>query len=102
MAEKKEKIEISIAKSGEKSTDGVNAVKVRKTWNSSVVTIPTKVKEALDINDGEEVEYVKVENDNDESMVVMRRSEENIDQNTDDVESLMKPSNNFQNPLMNQ
>ena len=73
MSEKKSRYNIQIAKSDKKASAAVDSFKVRKRGNSSIVTGPNVVKETLGISDGEEIQYVTVKDENDESMVVMRR-----------------------------
>lgn len=73
MSEKKSRYNIQIAKSDKKASAAVDSFKVRKSGNSSIVTVPNVVKETLGISDGEEIQYVTVKDENDESMVVMKR-----------------------------
>ena len=73
MSEKESRYNIEIAKSDKKASIAVDSFKVRKSGNSSIVTVPNVVKETLGISDGEEIQYVTVKDEKDESMVVMRR-----------------------------
>lgn len=75
MAEKENKYNVSIAQSNKKSSQVVNTFKVRKSGNSSIITIPDAVKEALDVGDGDQVQYVTVEDENNKSMVVIQKIE---------------------------
>lgn len=53
MSEKEERYKIEIAQSDKKSSTVVNSFKVRKSGNSSIVTVPNVIKETLRIKDGE-------------------------------------------------
>lgn len=73
MSEKESKYSIEVAKSDKKASTAVDSFKVRKSGNSSIVTVPTVVKETLGVADGEEIQYVTVKDENDESVVVMKK-----------------------------
>lgn len=76
MSEKNKKYAIEIAKSDKKASTAVNSFKVRKSGNSSIVTVPNVVKETLGVTDGDEIQYVTVKDQNDESMVVVKKVKE--------------------------
>lgn len=86
MSEKDSKYNIEIAKSDKKSSTTVDSFKVRKSGNSSIVTVPNEVKETLGITDGEEVQYITVKDENEESMVVMKKmtKEKNVENDIDE------------------
>lgn len=83
MSEKENKYNVEIAKSDKKASRAVDSFKVRKSGNSSIVTVPNVVKETLGIIDGEEIQYVTVKDENDESMVVMKKLNEKANEEND-------------------
>lgn len=89
MSEKEERYKIEIAQSDKKSSTVVNSFKVRKSGNSSIVTVPNVVKETLGIKDGEEIQYITVKNENDESMIMMKKLD-NGKEKDDDIDEEVK------------
>lgn len=83
MSEKENKYNVEIVKSDKKASRAVDSFKVRKSGNSSIVTVPNVVKETLGIVDGEEIQYVTVKDENDESMVVMKKLNEKANEEND-------------------
>jgi antitoxin component of MazEF toxin-antitoxin module len=75
MTKKSSKYDISIAHSNKKASSVVDSFKVRKSGNSSIVTVPDSVKEALHVEDGDQIQYVTVKDENDESVVVVKKIE---------------------------
>lgn len=73
MAEKESKYDVSIAQSNKKSSSVVDTFKVRKSGNSSIVTVPDSVKDALHVEDGDKIQYITVKDENDESVVVVKK-----------------------------
>ena len=73
MSETEKKYAINIAESDKKSSTVVDSFKVRKSGNSSIVTVPNIVKETLNVTDGEKIQYITVKDENDESMVVIKK-----------------------------
>ena len=73
MSEQKRKYDINIAQSDKKASSVVDSFKVRKSGNSSIVTVPNVVKETLGVTDGEEIQYITIKDENDESVVVMKK-----------------------------
>ncbi len=87
VSEKENKYNIEIAKSDKKASTAVNSFKIRKSGNSSIVTVPNAVKETLRITDGDEVQYVTIKDEKDESKVVMKKmTNEKNEQNDIDEE----------------
>lgn len=95
MSELNEKYKVSIAKSNKKAKNIVDAFKIRKNGNSSIVTIPEEVKEELNIKDGDQVQYVTVRDEDDSPVVMIRKvkndcsNDEEVDK---EVEELFKES----------
>lgn len=73
MSETDKKYVVNIAQSDKKASTVVDSFKVRKSGNSSIVTVPNVVKETLNVKDGEKIQYITVKDENDESIVVMRK-----------------------------
>lgn len=85
MAEKENKYNVSIAQSNKKSSSIVDTFKVRKSGNSSIITVPDAVKEALHVEDGDQIQYITVQDENNESMVVVKKlTEKNTVDNIDE------------------
>lgn len=89
MSELNEKYKVSIAKSNKKTKNIVDAFKIRRNGNSSIVTIPEEVKEELNIKDGDQVQYVTVR-DEDDSPIVMIRKVKNDGSNDEEVDKEVK------------
>lgn len=90
MSEKEERYKIEIAQSDKKSSTVVNSFKVRKSGNSSIVTVPNVVKETLGIKDGEEIQYITVKNENDESMIMMKKLDNGKEENEKKFDKLLE------------
>ncbi|HLR91763.1 MAG TPA: hypothetical protein VK048_01770 [Atopostipes sp.] len=86
MSQKEEKYTIEIAKSDKKASSTVNSFKVRKSGNSSIVTVPNVVKETLGVRDGEEIQYITVKDKDNESMIVMKKANKKEQENAIDEE----------------
>lgn len=86
MTEKENKYDVSIAQSNKKASKVVDTFKVRKSGNSSIVTVPDSVKEALHVDDGDRIQYVTVKDENDESVVVVKRTENNKSKSADNID----------------
>jgi len=82
MSQQESKYDVSIAQSNKKASKAVDTFKVRKSGNSSIVTVPSSVKEALHVEDGDQIQYVTVEDENDQAIVVVRK-EKNNETNSD-------------------
>lgn len=74
MTEKESKYNVSIAQSNKKASQVVDSFKVRKSGNSSIVTVPDSVKEALQVEDGDQIQYVTVKDENDKSVVIVEKT----------------------------
>lgn len=83
MSEKNRRYEVSVAESNKKSKRRVDAFKVRKSGNSSVVTVPDSIKEELCVHDGDQVQYVTIKDEQGESVVVLKKLEQNSESNDD-------------------
>jgi len=89
MTNKESKYNVSIAQSNKKASKVVDTFKIRKSGNSSIVTVPDSVKEALHVKEGDHIQYVTLEDENDELMVVVRKNK-----------NQSKPDNNIDNEVM--
>jgi len=85
MSEKENKYNISIAQSNKKASKAVDTFKIRRSGNSSIVTVPNSVKKALHVEDGDHIQYVTVENENDESTVVVRKTKKDQSDNQNKI-----------------
>ena len=75
MSERNKKYEISVAESNKKSKKIVDAFKVRKSGNSSIVTVPDAIKEELKVQDGDQVQYITVKDEQGASFVALKKLE---------------------------
>lgn len=93
VSETEGKYAVNIAQSDKKASTVVDSFKVRKSGNSSIVTVPNVVKETLNVKDGEKIQYITVKDENDESIVVIKKMD--LDNTTDshidkDVKKLLE------------